>query len=94
MLPLGKNMQIQNKQDQQASATAFDAIVIGAGVGGMYALHHLRDELGLRVRGFDGASDVAVPGGTTAIRVHELMHEYAVFYLHIFSRVSTRVVMD
>ena len=54
-------MQIQFKQDQQASATAFDAIVIGAGVGGMYALHHLRDELGLRVRGFDGASDV---GGT------------------------------
>ena len=54
-------MQIQIEQDQQASATTFDAIVIGAGVGGMYALHHLRDELGLRVRGFDGASDV---GGT------------------------------
>ena len=34
---------------------------MGAGVGGMYALHYLRDELGLRVRGFDGASDV---GGT------------------------------
>ncbi|MAR27947.1 MAG: hypothetical protein CMD51_00195, partial [Gammaproteobacteria bacterium] len=41
--------------------TSFDAIVVGAGVGGMYALHYLRDELGLRVRGFDGASDV---GGT------------------------------
>ena len=95
MLPLGKNMQIQNKQDQQASATAFDAIVIGAGVGGMYALHHLRDELGLRVRGFDGASDV---GGTwwhnryPGARVG--CTEYAVLCLHIFSRVSTRVVMD
>lgn len=39
----------------------FDAIVIGAGFGGMYALHHLRDRLGLRVRGFDGAGGV---GGT------------------------------
>lgn len=54
-------MQTQYEQDQQTSVTSFDAIVIGAGVGGMYALHHLRDELGLRVRGFDGASDV---GGT------------------------------
>jgi cyclohexanone monooxygenase len=54
-------MRTQYEQDQQTSLTSFDAIVIGAGVGGMYALHHLRDELGLRVRGFDGASDV---GGT------------------------------
>ena len=38
-----------------------DAIVIGAGFGGLYALHHLRDEMGLSVRAFDGASDV---GGT------------------------------
>ena len=29
-----------------AAATAFDAIVIGAGVGGLYALHRLRDKLG------------------------------------------------
>ena len=54
-------MRTQYEQDQQISVTSFDAIVIGAGVGGMYALHHLRDELGLRVRGFDGARDV---GGT------------------------------
>ncbi len=39
----------------------YDAIVIGAGFGGLYALHHLRDEMGLSVRSFDGASDV---GGT------------------------------
>ena len=39
----------------------FDAIIIGAGFGGMYALHHLRDKMGLKVRGFDGASSV---GGT------------------------------
>ena len=38
----------------------FDVVVIGAGVSGMYALHHLR-EMGLSVRVYDGASDV---GGT------------------------------
>ena len=41
--------------------TQYDAIVIGAGFGGLYALHHLRDEMGLSVRVYDGASDV---GGT------------------------------
>jgi len=39
----------------------YDAIIIGAGFGGLYALHHLRDRMGLSVRAFDGASDV---GGT------------------------------
>jgi len=38
----------------------YDVIVIGAGVSGMYALHHLR-EMGLSVRVYDGASDI---GGT------------------------------
>jgi cation diffusion facilitator CzcD-associated flavoprotein CzcO len=38
-----------------------DAIVIGAGFGGLYALHHLRDKMGLSVRAFDGAGGV---GGT------------------------------
>lgn len=37
-----------------------DVVVIGAGVSGMYALHHLRG-MGLSVRVYDGASDV---GGT------------------------------
>ena len=39
---------------------AFDAIVIGAGFGGLYALHRLRED-GLSVRCFDGAEGV---GGT------------------------------
>ena len=42
------------------SVTEYDAIVIGAGVSGMYALHHLR-EMGLSVRVYDGATDI---GGT------------------------------
>ena len=39
----------------------YDAIIIGSGFGGLYALHHLRDEMGLDVRAFDGAGGV---GGT------------------------------
>ena len=39
----------------------FDVIVIGAGFGGLYALKHLRDDMGLKVRAFDGADGV---GGT------------------------------
>jgi cyclohexanone monooxygenase len=38
----------------------YDVLIIGAGVSGMYALHHFR-EMGLSVRVYDGASDV---GGT------------------------------
>jgi len=43
------------------TAPEFDAIVIGAGFAGLYALHKLRNEQGLKVQGFDKASDV---GGT------------------------------
>ncbi len=39
----------------------YDALIIGSGFGGLYALHHLRDDLGLNVRAFDGAGGV---GGT------------------------------
>ncbi|MFO0688658.1 MAG: NAD(P)/FAD-dependent oxidoreductase [Myxococcota bacterium] len=38
----------------------YDVLVIGAGVSGMYAIHHFR-QMGLTVRAYDGASDV---GGT------------------------------
>ncbi|MHA6800278.1 flavin-containing monooxygenase [Bounagaea algeriensis] len=41
--------------------TDFDAIVIGAGFGGIYMLHKLRNELGLSVRIFDRAGGI---GGT------------------------------
>lgn len=51
-------------QDRQSTANGsteqYDAVVIGAGVSGLYALYHLR-EMGLSVRVFDGAKDV---GGT------------------------------
>ena len=38
-----------------------DAAVIGCGVGGLYALQRLRDQMGLNAQGFDDAGDV---GGT------------------------------
>ena len=44
----------------QNEQTAYDAIVVGAGLGGLYVLHRLR-EMGLRVRVFEAGSGV---GGT------------------------------
>jgi cation diffusion facilitator CzcD-associated flavoprotein CzcO len=43
------------------SAGAFDAIVIGAGFSGLYQLHKLRDELGMKVRVLEKGAGV---GGT------------------------------
>ncbi|WP_396452933.1 flavin-containing monooxygenase [Actinomadura sp.] len=43
------------------SRTDYDAVVIGAGFGGIYMLHKLRNELGLTVRAYDRAGGV---GGT------------------------------
>ena len=40
--------------------TSSDAIVIGAGLSGMYALHRMREQ-GFQVRGFEAGGDV---GGT------------------------------
>ena len=45
---------------EETPARSYDVLVIGAGVSGMYALHHLR-QMGLSVRVYDGATDV---GGT------------------------------
>ncbi len=42
-------------------STDYDVIVVGAGFAGLYAVHKLRDELGLTVQGFDAAGGV---GGT------------------------------
>jgi cation diffusion facilitator CzcD-associated flavoprotein CzcO len=42
------------------STEHYDVVIIGAGVSGLYAVHHFR-EMGLSVRAYDGASDV---GGT------------------------------
>ena len=54
-------MTSMTQQPRESGSTEhYDVVVIGAGVSGMYALHHLR-EMGLSVRVYDGATDV---GGT------------------------------
>lgn len=54
-------MTSQNSAPRPTPATEqYDVLVIGAGVSGMYAIHHFR-QMGLSVRAYDGASDV---GGT------------------------------
>lgn len=51
----------KNKPPQTSeSIEHYDVVIIGAGVSGMYAIHHFR-EMGLSVRAYDGASDI---GGT------------------------------
>ena len=60
------------EQGQTASTTPtaeFDAVVVGAGFGGIYMLHKLRNELGLNVRAFDRAGVWAAPGTGTVTRV-------------------------
>jgi cyclohexanone monooxygenase len=49
-----------NLPPEGRAAEHYDAVIIGAGVSGMYALHHLRG-MGLSVRAYDGAPTV---GGT------------------------------
>ena len=48
-------------QPETTAPPQLDAIIIGAGVGGLYALHHLRDKMGLNVQAFDGAGGVGGP---------------------------------
>jgi cation diffusion facilitator CzcD-associated flavoprotein CzcO len=56
------DVDVDSVGDDAAPATAtVDAIVIGTGFGGLYAVHKLRNELGLNVQAFDNAGGV---GGT------------------------------
>jgi cation diffusion facilitator CzcD-associated flavoprotein CzcO len=58
-----ERLEVDLESDQSKSPN-FDAIVIGAGVSGLYALCRLR-ELGLRVRAFESGEGVGgvKPGG-------------------------------
>src|SRR5580765_6455177 len=46
--------------ERTSDMARFDAIIVGAGVGGLYAIHRLR-KLGLKVRAYEAGSGV---GGT------------------------------
>lgn len=54
-------MTMHHHPENQLHPETVDAIVIGAGFGGIYAVHKLANELGLSVIGFDKADG---PGGT------------------------------
>lgn len=54
------NVAVSSGRAETSPRSSVDAVVIGAGVAGLYQIHQLREQ-GLQVRGFDAASDV---GGT------------------------------
>jgi len=54
------NIQSSPTATTQGPIAHYDAVIIGAGVGGLYALHHLR-KMGFSVRVYEGANGV---GGT------------------------------
>jgi cation diffusion facilitator CzcD-associated flavoprotein CzcO len=54
------------RQDQRQAGVEervndFDAVIVGAGFAGLYALHKLRDEMGLSARVFEAGDGI---GGT------------------------------
>src|SRR3712207_9479732 len=53
--------QDRRQADGKERATDFDAVIVGAGFAGLYALHKLRDELGLSARVYEAGGGV---GGT------------------------------
>jgi cation diffusion facilitator CzcD-associated flavoprotein CzcO len=64
--PIKGGIQMQNADKSAVSSIApintdVDVLVVGAGFSGLYAMHKLRDELGLLVQGFETADGV---GGT------------------------------
>ncbi|KOO51614.1 flavin-containing monooxygenase [Viridibacillus arvi] len=52
---------MNQRNDRKTKGVDFDAVIVGAGFGGLYAVHKLRNELGLNVRAYDNGDDV---GGT------------------------------
>jgi acetone monooxygenase len=57
---MSASLAIDETESSSTNVTVLDALVIGAGIAGLYQLHRLR-EMGLKVRGYDAASGV---GGT------------------------------
>lgn len=59
--PAQRSVSGRSGEPEASSTAAYDAVVIGAGFSGLYALHRLRDTLGLSVRVFEEGGGV---GGT------------------------------
>ena len=54
-------MNVQTVVAAKTGPVMYDAVVVGAGFGGLYAVHKLRNELGLTVQAYENGGDV---GGT------------------------------
>ena len=67
-----------------AGPVDYDAVVIGAGFGGLYMLHKLRDELGLSVRAYDRAGGV---GGTWKSSILNPAPYKAPYYIYIYMHI-------
>ncbi len=70
----------------------YDAVVVGAGFGGLYALHRLR-ELGLSVIGFEAAPRSAGHGTGTAIRACPLRRSQSLLLYSVVCRSAARVAL-
>src|SRR5215213_8318088 len=67
--------------------TIVDAIVIGSGFAGLYSIHKLRNEMGLKVQAFDNAGDV---GGTWYWKRYPEKHEIWAYLRHVADKYDLR----
>jgi cation diffusion facilitator CzcD-associated flavoprotein CzcO len=58
---MSSTQQDRRQADAEERVTDFDAVIVGAGFAGLYALHKLRDEMGLSARVFEAGDGI---GGT------------------------------
>ena len=62
---MSSTQQDQRQAGTEERVTDFDAVIVGAGFSGLYALHKLRNEMGLSARVYEAG---AARGIGTAIR--------------------------
>ena len=58
---MSSTQQDQRQAGGEERVTDFDAVIGGAGFSGLYALHKLRNEMGLSARGYEAGGGI---GGT------------------------------
>jgi cyclohexanone monooxygenase len=58
---MASTQQDQRQAGGEERVTDFDAVIVGAGFSGLYALHKLRNEMGLSARVYEAGGGI---GGT------------------------------
>lgn len=73
-----------NNNLKPSDSKTLDAIIIGAGFAGLYAIHRLRDKFGLQVKAFEAAGDVGgtwywnrYPGARCDIESHHYSYSFS-----------------